>query len=613
MDYKCNKPQEIEQKIQVQRPKRKYKYEEFEDYAGEDLLKEIISAILPLALARTWEKTMSFGSAKPWVGTERISQRAQVTQRKIQQDLKDLQDLGLLEVKIGYETTVNNGQITEYRAEYKDFSKLYDLAHEYNMWRKSRGYLIYQPTFADCMRLREKHELFLKLQEDREYHKDLQENEPETLNEILDGEWHYKYLLKFHNYRRLLLQKLKGTSEKSLGGARTHNGHLLRKTKNSDLVSTPYEAILNSNIDSMLDSNLTQEKSSVTQVSPLTRRDECEYPHDEGGTHEDFTMGSGKGANSAEYSFEIPPRGNISQREVEPKVQRNGPRTAKEITAQQKGKALIEAVLNEEDRKAHTPKQERRNKWLESEELRKEHKGIVNMYSHIADRLNDQNPKSTETLLAKMQKESGMSEEEFIMHVDYARQKVCSIPQDKIRKRGADGKPNRTPLFIQILKDALKRGIAACQEDDRHADEVRNMFKVVEQEKAEVSAELDARDQALAGMENDPEVQSMLYQAAVQSAARQDEIEAGMKAAEPEPAPPVLDGWRDQLEAKAKEIKATTGLNAYVGGECEECGCKIKIRVGWTPVCGWCKPHESWSDETRAQVLNAIREVYEVA
>src|SRR5260370_32446450 len=84
-------------------PQYKYMYPEFEGYAGEELLKEIISAILPLALARTWEKTMSFGSQKPWVGTERISQRAQVTQRKIQQDLKDLQDLGLLEIKVGIE------------------------------------------------------------------------------------------------------------------------------------------------------------------------------------------------------------------------------------------------------------------------------------------------------------------------------------------------------------------------------------------------------------------------------------------------------------------------------------------------------------------------------
>src|SRR5260370_38701358 len=131
---------------------------------------------------------MSFGNKAPWVGTERISQRAQVTQRKIQQDLKDLQDLGLLEIKVGYETTVNNGQVTDYRAEYKDFSGLYNLAHEYHQWRKSRAFLIYQPIWGDCMRLREKHELHIKIQEDREFHRELQANNPDLLNGIIDAE-----------------------------------------------------------------------------------------------------------------------------------------------------------------------------------------------------------------------------------------------------------------------------------------------------------------------------------------------------------------------------------------------------------------------------------------
>ena len=119
------------------------------------------------------------------------------------------------------------------------------------------------------------------------------------------------------------------------------------------------------------------------------------------------------------------------------------------------------------------------------------------MYSHIADRLNDQNPKSTATLLAKMQKESEMSDEEFIAHIDYAKQKVLSIPEAKIHKRGADGKANRTPLFLKVLKDALKRGIQACQEDDRRAEEVRSMFKVVEQAQVEQpEPEFDEREQA---------------------------------------------------------------------------------------------------------------------
>ncbi len=176
----------------------KYIYKEFEGYEGEHLLKEIVSAILPLALARTWEKTMSFGGKQPWAGTERISQRAQVTQRKIQMDLKELEDLGLLEIKYDIATKAENGQILPYRAEYKDFSGLYDLAHEYNEWRKSRLFLIYQNTWNDCKRLREKHELYIKMQEDSNFSVEVRQDQA-LYDEICTAEELYRSLLRFHN------------------------------------------------------------------------------------------------------------------------------------------------------------------------------------------------------------------------------------------------------------------------------------------------------------------------------------------------------------------------------------------------------------------------------
>jgi hypothetical protein len=588
---------------QQEQPQYRFDFPEFEGRKGFLLLDKILDTIIPQAAYKVWRKIYDLVQCdpKPYIGSEAIAAQADVTYRQINRALQALKEMGLMEEvpSIAYSKDGKGFAVIR-----KDFTNLYKFAHEYHLWMNSQGFAMYPP--------------------DRKF------------ASLIEANRHlYAKLVRFENYRIILKTEKRGPKQvmtelvrwDSKDTIKLDQNVQLGEAMNNDLeicVGTSkyqreslYESDNSNYLASIKASNHAQDLNLI-QDSPLLGGSGGEHPQFEGGTHEeDFDLKCGKGSNE-EYSFEIPSatQENISQRETNPKDKRNVPQTAKELSPQQKGKALIEAVLNEEDRKAHTPKQERRNKWLESEELRKECKGIVNMYSHIADRLNDQNPKSTETLLAKMQKEIGMSDEEFIKHVDYARQKVLSIPQDKIRKRGADGQPNRTPLFLQILKDALKRGIAACQEDDRRADEIRNMFRVVEQPAPQLDQE--------------PEIDQEVFNQVVDECLRpalearhqtREEIMAKVEAVEPEQDPaaqePEIDAgyqdWHDQLEASAKEIKAATGLNAYVGGECQECGCKIKIRVGWTPVCGWCKPHESWSDEVRTQVLSAIREVYEVA
>jgi hypothetical protein len=584
-----------------QQPQYRFEFEEFEERKGFLLLDKILDTIIPQAGYKVWRKIYDLvpNDPKPYVGSETLAAQADVTYRQINRALQALKEMGLMEEKTGLAHTKDGKGFAVIR---KDFTNLYRFAHEYYLWMNSQGFAMYPPDrrFADM--IKENRHLCAKLERFENYRiilKTERRGPKQVMTELL--RWNSKDTIKLDE-------------NVQLGEERTNDLKLCVGTSKYQS-----ESLYESNklvIDSLLDSNLTQEKSFVTQDSPLTRRDDGEYPHDERGTHSEGETTGGSKGNEKPDLVSIPDQDrNNFPSEPEPKVKRNVPQTAKELSPQQKGKALIEAVLNEEDRKAHTPKQERRNKWLESKELQDRCKPIANLYSHIAEKLNDQNEKSTTTLLCKMFEESGKVEEDFIACVDYARQKVLSIPADKIRKRGADGKPNRTPLFIQILKDALKRGVAACQEDDRHADEVRNMFKVVEQEKAEQDAELDARDQALAGMEHDQDIQDMLYQAAVQSCAMQDEIEAQCEVVEPEPSPAAQehDRWRDQLEASAKEIKSTTGLHAYVGGECEHCGCKIKVRIGWQPHCGWCEQPQSWTEDISARVANAIRDVYEIA
>ncbi len=327
-------------------------------------------------------------------------------------------------------------------------------------------------------------------------------------------------------------------------------------------------------------------------------------------------IGGSKGAE--EYSFSIPnsaQQGNISSREAEPNRKGNVRRTVKELLAQQESRRYIEAVLTEEDRKHSTPKQERRKKWLESEELRKECKGIVNMYSHIADRLNDQNPKSTETLLAKMQKELGMSDEEFIAHVDYARQKVLSIPQDKIRKRGADGQPNRTPLFIQILKDALKRGIDTCQEDDQRADEIRNMVKVMNQQPAPVvEIEQEVFDEVVdtflrPALEASRQTREEIL-AEILPSGSSHELQVG------QPQEPTEQNQAQTFElptdkwtsAKYRILEVIPSRIIVIVSRMQtcSCGCKIIARKGSLAGCVVCKPPVDWSSKVRTEIAGIV-------
>lgn len=559
----------------------RFEFEEFEGQLGKMLLDRILRTILPPALHRTWETIFNLphNDAEPYVSSTLIAKQAGRSLRVIEDDIKRFKDMNLLET---YSDLIDAKDGKSFAAERKNFANLYKLAHEYLLWEQSQGFRMYPPDVRHADLVRANREL-------------------------------YKKLIRFENYRRILENKKTGPKGKRNSEENTEVPNLWGKAKNNNelrdvsrkklVLSATYESH-SLIIDSIEDSNLTQDKFIVTQDSPLTRRDACEYPHDERSPHEGFTMGSGKGSGE-QYDFVVPNKPQqrmTSQRETEPSSQSNAPQTAKNTTAQQKSKAYIEAFLQEKDRKANTPKQERCNRWLASEELRKECRSIVNLYSHIADRLNDQNPKSTETLLSKIFQQSGMSEEEFIVYVDYAKQKVCSIPQDKIRKRGADGKANRTPLFLQILKDALKRGIEACIEDDRRADEVRNMTKFMNQQPTTEIGQ-DSIDQVIEEILR-PEIEAS-YQVQAEIMAKVEDS-AGAEELVVEPM------QEDQWKIAKNQIMDIIPERAFViisqMQQCN-CGCKIIVRQGAVVDCIACNPPNKWPKHVKEKIAKIVRDI----
>ena len=127
----------------------KFVYEEFEGARGYSLLCDILAAILPASLYLTWQALTRVQMQKdeelPYSGVRDLMKARARTDRKIQMDLQTFKDAGLMVTTPGIELC--DGQPR--RVDYKDFTKLYELAHTYLEWTKTNDFLLHQPSFED--------------------------------------------------------------------------------------------------------------------------------------------------------------------------------------------------------------------------------------------------------------------------------------------------------------------------------------------------------------------------------------------------------------------------------------------------------------------------------
>jgi hypothetical protein len=152
-----------------------YIYPEFAGYTGKQYLMSIIVKIAPLALERTWR--IADGYRAPgkecYVSVERMLERVGPKARKIYLDLEAMEERGWLRQRRERMAFKNKEGITVYHAvTVKDFRGLYETAHDYHLWITSPEYLA---------------------------------PEQENLSLILADDALIKRLIKFENYRRVMV------------------------------------------------------------------------------------------------------------------------------------------------------------------------------------------------------------------------------------------------------------------------------------------------------------------------------------------------------------------------------------------------------------------------
>jgi hypothetical protein len=161
-------------------PINKYLFAEFAGFDGERYLDSLCQMILPYAQWRTWHYSVDFQApGNPcYVGPTRLAARVKPQERKIMLDFQRLEQHGLMRRFPARLPVRQEDGSTRYCAvTIKDFTPLYELAHEYHCWVHSSAYIPPEREYIDLM----------------------MEN-PELA----------AWLCRFDNYRRLLLCKKPG-------------------------------------------------------------------------------------------------------------------------------------------------------------------------------------------------------------------------------------------------------------------------------------------------------------------------------------------------------------------------------------------------------------------
>ena len=178
----------------------KFFYPEFAGRAGEDLLHDIVEAILPLGLYRTWE-TFERKHAYDndcFQSLSTIAKKARRTQRTVNRNIATFMARGLLVLRSDYKFfRRSDGSTYKKAVVVKDFSGLYALAHEYYEWQYSEDYLApeyeyvghiqHDPRlqaklcrFEDYRRMLEyQRDPFAQVQEDRRFTEYREDNDPD--------------------------------------------------------------------------------------------------------------------------------------------------------------------------------------------------------------------------------------------------------------------------------------------------------------------------------------------------------------------------------------------------------------------------------------------------
>jgi hypothetical protein len=158
----------------------KYHHPEFAGYEGERHLKAILHKILPMALYRTWEVLVERQAPGNdcFLSIAKISETVERVERTIRLNIHELEARKLLVLRAEQKLLrQKDGTYKLKLVVVKDFAGLYALAHEYLLWTQSEYYIEPERDFAQAFQ------------------------SDEALK---------RKLIRFNNYRRIILNKVPG-------------------------------------------------------------------------------------------------------------------------------------------------------------------------------------------------------------------------------------------------------------------------------------------------------------------------------------------------------------------------------------------------------------------
>src|ERR1041385_7710935 len=215
-------------------PGNKYIYPEFEGHAGYNYLLSIAQLVMPYAYWRTWQAADSYQAPgqRCYVSVEKICEKVWPKERKIYLDLQGMQRRGWVELRrIRMNFLNQEGRLVTRPVTDKDFSGLYHAAHEYHLWRTSDEYLA---------------------------------PERENLPLILEDEALAKRLIRFENYRRLIVCDKPGRKSQQEGDYYQEQEEIVARKRTS-------VQELNPDLNTQINPATLNPLESILENEPLSR------------------------------------------------------------------------------------------------------------------------------------------------------------------------------------------------------------------------------------------------------------------------------------------------------------------------------------------------------
>ncbi len=414
----------------------KFLYPEFAGFAGEDLLHEIATLILPVALLRTWEiferKHAYENDCYQSLGT--VTRKAGRTQRTIKRHIATFMARRLLVMRPGYKFQRRaDGSVFKKGVTIKDFSGLYALAHEYYLWQRDEEQY-FDPEYENLEHIQNDPRLVAKLCRFENYRR-LLEHHRDPFAQVLEDRRFTEYCEN---------DTLNGEEERADDAEENLSGQNRTKLPSKEV---PIEA-----------SKVSHKRINEKAYGNSLERDSFDSDGDlEKGEGADASPTSVTKPGAQDYmkqvrGYETGTKPNESQTNpVPPSPHKNVPPGAGNTGESEQNHPNVRSA---QDAMAKTGVTPGRSAHHQAEELPPppKHPLARSFVQEISRLFGDMNIKGSKTGVERV-----IEGFELVQPADVLRCLVRAYvvardtPDEKVRRRRPDGTPNRMPLFYKMF------------------------------------------------------------------------------------------------------------------------------------------------------------------